>query len=204
MNINELNRIKTVNIEEKLAGVERGTGTFKEILDNVMAEVIIPLIDNPGTIVGISFDTKVDNVIDDCIEQRKFEMRYCCKPIMKWVLKALEIKAAGKAVAEVIENEDGIKVVTETGEVIDIETYDRPSVESAASKVELPSEVEITYEEADEASIEECPEEEQLVLAYLRNKYNHYLSGKHEAPTIEFDDENCVIKVTNIHWGRKR
>ena len=65
MNINELNRIKMVNIEEKLAGVERGTGTFKEILDNVMSGVIIPLTDNSGNIVGMNFDTKVANLIED-------------------------------------------------------------------------------------------------------------------------------------------
>lgn len=194
MNINELNRIKVVNIEEAVAGVERGSGTFKEILDNVMSGVIIPLIDNAGRIIGMNFDTKVENLIQDSIEQRKFEIRYCCKPIMAWVMKALQLKADGKVIAEVIDNEEGIKVVTNTGEVIDIETYHIPNTRETAPAEELPSEVEIPYGEAEEATIN----------AYLRNKYNHYLSGKHEAPTVEFDDENEVIKVSNIHWGRKR
>lgn len=201
MNINELNRIKVVNIEEALAGVERGTGTFKEILDNVMSGVIIPLIDNAGRIVGINFDSKVDNLIQDSIEQRKFEMRYCCKPVMAWCLKALQLKADGKVIAEVIENEEGIKVVTDAGEVIDIETYYIPNAkETAAPRVELPSEVEIPYADCEAYDIED----EESVISYLRNKYDHYLSGKHEKPTIEYNDEAEVVKVTNIHWGRKR
>ena len=198
MNINELNRIKVVNIEEATAGVERGTGTFKEILDNVMSGVIIPLVDNAGRIVGINFDSKVDNLIQDSIEQRKFEIRYCCKPVMAWCLKSLQLKADGKVIEEVIENEEGIKVVTNTGEVIDIETYYIPNTkEPAAERVTLPEDVEIPYSECD-------AEDEDDVITYLRNTYDHYLSGKHEKPTIDFDDEAEVIKVTNIHWGRKR
>lgn len=201
MNINELNRIKVVNIEEATAGVERGSGTFKEILDNVMSGVIIPLIDNAGRIVGINFDSKVENLIQDSIEQRKFEMRYCCKPVMAWCLKALQLKADGKVIAEVIENEEGIKVVTDAGEVIDIETYYIPTAkETAAPRVELPTEVEIPYADCEAYDIED----DASAIAYLRNEYDHYLSGKHEPPIVEFDDEAEVVKVTNIHWGRKR
>lgn len=198
MNINELNRIKMVNIEEKLAGVERGTGTFKEILDNVMAGVIIPLTDNSGHIVGMNFDTKVENLIEDCIAQRKFEMRYCCKPVMKWVLKALELKADRKVVAEVIENEEGIKVVTDTGEVIDIETYYRPSTREAAPKVELPGEVDIPASEirGDDVMAE--------VKKYLRNTYDHYLSGFAGDPTVNASEDGETYHITNINWGRKR
>lgn len=198
MNINELNRIKTVNIEEAVAGVERGSGTFKEILDNVMSEVIIPLVDNAGRIIGMNFDTKVENLIQDSIEQRKFEIRYCCKPIMAWVMKSLQLKADGKVIAEVIENEEGIKVVTNTGEIIDIETYYIPNTNNpAVERVQLPSELKIPYDDCD-------AEDEDEVIAYLRNTYDHYLSGKHEKPIVEFDDDEEVIKVTNIYWGRKR
>lgn len=197
MNINELNRIKMVNIEEKLAGIERGTGTFKEILDNVMSGVIIPLTDNSGRIVGMNFDTKVTDLIEDCIEQRKFEMRYCCKPVMNWVLKALELKADRKIIAEVIENEEGIKVVTETGEVIDIETYYRPSATSATPKVELPAEVDIPASEISSDDVMNG------VKKYLRNTYNHYLSGFAGDPTVNASEDGETYHVTNINWGRK-
>lgn len=197
MNINELNRIKTVNIEEAVAGVERGTGTFKEILDNVMSGVIIPLIDNAGRIVGMNFDTKVDNLIQDSIEQRKFEIRYCCKPVMAWVMKSLQLKADGKVIAEVIDNEEGIKVVTDAGEVIDIETYYIPNTREAAPAEELPSELDIATGSLEEVNLAN-------VKKYLRDTYNRYLSGFAGDPTIEVSEDGANVHVSNIYWGRKR
>lgn len=198
MNINELNRIKTVNIDEAVAGTERGTGTFKEILDNVMSGNIIPLIDNSGRIIGMSFDTKVTDLIQDSIAQRKFEIRYSCKPVMEWVLKSLELKADRKVIAEVIENEEGIKVVTDVGEVIEIATYYCPS-RAAAPKPELPSELDIPASE-----IEGCDDELKAIKTYLRETYDHYLSGNAGDPTIEKSEDGEMYHITNICWGRKR
>lgn len=197
MNINELNRIKVVNIEEATAGVARGTGTFKEILDNVMNGVIIPLVDNAGHIVGINFDSKVDNLIQDSIEQRKFEIRYCCKPVMAWCLKSLQLKADGKVIEEVIENEEGIKVVTNTGEVIDIETYYVPDVKEIAPAEELPTELDIAADSLEEVNLAN-------VKKYLRDTYNRYLSGFAGDPTIEVSEDGANVHVSNIYWGRKR
>lgn len=198
MNINELNRIKVVNIEEAVAGVERSSGTFKEIFDNVMGGVIIPLVDNAGRIVGINFDTKVENLIQDSIEQRKFEIRYCCKPIMAWCLKALQLKADGKVIAEVIENEEGIKVVTDAGEIIEIETYYIPDTkEPEVHAEELPSELDIATGSLGEVNMAN-------VKKYLRDTYNRYLSGFAGDPTIEVSDDGGNVHVSNINWGRKR
>lgn len=197
MNINELNRIKVVNIEEATAGVERGTGTFKEILDNVMSGVIIPLVDNAGRIVGINFDSKVDNLIQDSIEQRKFEIRYCCKPVMAWCLNALQLKADGKVIEEVIENEEGIKVVTNTGEVIDIETYYVPKARETAPAEELPTELDIAADSLEEVNLAN-------VKKYLRDTYDRYLSGFAGDPTIEVSEDGANVHVSNIYWGRKR
>lgn len=203
MNINELNRIKTVNIEEAVAGVERGTGTFKEILDNVMNGVIIPLVDNSGRIVGINFSTNVTNIIEDCIEQRKFEIRYCCKPVMDWALAALTIKADGKAVAEVIENaEEGIKVITTAGETITISEPRRVAESHHAAAEELPEEVDIDMDEI-EPEDSSCQALVKAVKKHLRNTYEHYLSGFAGDPEIEEDEEEGVYHVSNIHWGRK-
>ena len=199
MNINELNRIKTVNIDEAVAGTERGTGTFKEILDNVMSGNIIPLIDNSGRIIGMSFDTAVTNIVEDSIAQRKFEIRYSCKPVMEWVLKSLELKADRKVIVEVIENEEGIKVVTETGEVIEIATYYRPSAPASAPRVELPSEVDIPG-----CEIEGWTDELKAIKTYLRETFDHYLSGNAEDPDVEYDEIEDVYHVSNISWGRKR
>lgn len=196
MYINELNRINTINIEAAVAGTERGSGTFKEILDNVMSNVIVPLTINNGMIVGMSFDTHCGSVVEDCIEQRKFEIRYSSKPIMDWVLKALELKADRKVISEVIENEEGIKVVTDQGEVIEIESYAVRNVSHAAPTIELPSEVDIDCEQLESSDMKE-------VKKYLRNTYGHYLSGFDGDPNIEVDEDENVVHVSNISWGRK-
>ena len=109
-NINELNRIKFLNIEEHLSQ-ETDPGTFKEILDMVYEDKIIPLIDNAGNILGISVDPGCETILEDSIAQAIFEKRYCCRPVMPWVLKALECKAIGKVITRVVEDAD-------TGEVI--------------------------------------------------------------------------------------
>ena len=205
MNINELNRIKTVNVEEKVAEVVAGSGTFKEILDKVMANEILPIVSNSGNIVGISYDSKVSNLIDDNIAQVAFEKRYQGINVMDYVLTALKLKADNAQIAEVQEDADGIRVILNNGEVVVVRSYSHNS-ETCPARIteELPSEVEITYDEADNYGIEEGPEEDKMTLKYLRDKYGHYLSGAHPAPTIEYDDEACLIKVSNIHWGRKK
>lgn len=196
MNINELNRIKTLNLDAEVRNTIPNSGTFKEILDNVMSGIIIPIVQDSGMIIGMSFNTHTDNIVKDCIEQRKFEIRYCGKDVMGWVLKALTLKADGKRIAEVIENEEGIKVVTETGEVIDIET---PAAyrNARSASVELPSELEINKEDlrTDIPMID-------AVKRYLRDTYDHYLSGFAGDPILE--EREDTIYVSNIYWGRKR
>lgn len=203
-NINEFNRIKTINVEERTSEVVAGSGTYKEILDKVMANEIIPIVSPSGVIVGISYDSKVTNLIDDNIAQVAFEKRYRGINVMGYVMSALELKATNARIAEVQEDATGIRVILENGEVVTV--VEKPvRVAQAEREAEvLPSEVEITYDEADNYGIEEGPEEDKMTLKYLRDKYDHYLSGAHPAPTIEYDDEARLVKVRNIHWGRKR
>lgn len=203
-NINEFNRIKTINVEERTSEVVAGSGTYKEILDKVMANEIIPIVSPSGVIVGISYDSKVTNLIDDNIAQVAFEKRYRGINVMGYVMSALELKATNARIAEVQEDATGIRVILENGEVVTV--VEKPvRVAQAEREAEvLPSEVEITYDEADNYGIEEGPEEDKMTLKYLRDKYDHYLSGAHPAPTIEYDDEARLVKVSNIHWGRKR
>lgn len=204
MNINEFNRIKTINVEERVADVVAGTGTFKEICDKVYADEIIPIVNGAGMIVGLSYDSKVTTLVEDNIAQVAFEKRYRGIDVMGYTMKALELKADRKRIQEIQEDAEGIRVICEGGEVIVI--TERRKVENPyeVPRIELPSDVEITYDEADSYGIEEGPEEDKMVLRYLRNAYDHYLSGAHPAPTIEYDDEARLVKVSNIHWGRKR
>ena len=198
MNINELNRIRTINIEEKIANVEAGSGTYREILDKVMANEIIPIVSNSGMIVGISYDSKVDNLIDDNIAQIAFEKRYRGKDVMGYVLSALKLKANGSEIADVQEDASGIRVILTSGEVIVVAEYRTPV--ARPEPVALPESLDIPLEQfgtEEDVNI-------KAVKSYLRNKYDHYLSGDYADPDIELDAENGVIKITNIHWGRKR
>lgn len=203
-NINEFNRIKTINVEERTAEVVAGSGTYKEILDKVMADEIIPIVSPSGAIVGISYDSKVTNLIDDNIAQVAFEKRYRGINVMGYVMSALELKATKASIADVQEDAAGIRVILENGEVVTVVEKPVRAAQAEREAEVLPSNVEITYDEADSYGIEEGPEEDKMVLRYLRNTYDHYLSGEHPAPTIEYDDEAHCIKVSNIHWGRKR
>ena len=202
MNINELNRIKTINVDEKVADVVAGSGTYREILDKVMANEIIPIVNSYGTIVGISYDSKVNNLIEDNIAQVAFQKRYSGINVMHYVMTALEIKANGSTVAEVQEDADGVRVILSNGEIITI--VERPTAapisESRSERVALPEEVELTVNDLNLGSIEDATIAD--VKKYLRDTYDHYLSGQHEDPDINAED--TVLKVSNIHWGRKR
>ena len=205
MNINELNRIKTVNVEEKVAEVVAGSGTFKEILDKVMANEILPIVSNSGNIVGISYDSKVSNLIDDNIAQVAFEKRYRGIDVMSYVLTALTLKADNAQIAEVQEDAEGIRVILTNGEVVVVRSYARASEAGPAKVVEeLPNTEEITYDEADACGIECGPNGDKMVLKHLRDKHNRYLAGGFPAPTIVYDDDARVIRISNIIWGRKK
>lgn len=202
-NINEFNRIRTINVEERVADVAAGSGTFKEILDKVLANEIIPIVSGSGMIVGISYDSKVTNLIDDNVAQVAFEKRYRGKDVMGYVLAALKLKADDAAIADVQEDAQRIRVILDNGEVVTIKDYapcrcSESNSSEVTPSVELPSEVEISVDEfggADNVT-------EDSVKRYLREAFDHYLSGNHVAPDYSID--NDVVKVTNIYWGRKR
>lgn len=203
-NINELNRIKFLNIEEHLSQ-ETDPGTFKEILDMVYEDKIIPLIDNAGNILGISVDPGCETILEDSIAQAVFEKRYCCRPVMPWVLKALECKAVGKVITRVVEDAD-------TGEVII--TLDNGTEEvliEGIPREELPrsysyddgaptSDIRVEVEDLDDSV-----DEEIAIARYLRDTYQRYLA-KDANPqfTYTYDDvDECYI-VNDVKWGRKK
>lgn len=215
MNINELNRINYVNIDEATRGEVSGSGTFKEIIDNVYNGKIVPLTNMSGRIIGMSYNVGEQDMIQDNIAQKKFEIRYSGLPIMDWVLKALKLRADGKQIAEVIEKSDGeISVTLTTGEVEiiregtfsydseedyedrDEEECDRDEEEADG---ELPSEITIDYGEMRYLG---GTWNKARIKKYLRNKYKHFLSKYDSDIIINDDSENREVKVTNIHWGR--
>lgn len=198
MNINELNRVRTINIDEQVADVVAGSGTYREIHEKVFSRDIIPIQDNYGNIIGISYDSKVTNLIDDNIAQVAFEKRYRGINVMRYVLTALQLLATNANVAEIQEDEMGERVVLANGEVIIVrERHVAPAVRE---RLELPNAVEITAADLDVDNLEGVTIAD--VKRYLREKYDHYLSGNYEDPDMAVEDD--VIKVTNIYWGRKR
>ena len=42
------------------------------------------------------------------------------------------------------------------------------------------------------------------IANYLRDTYDHYLSGKETQFEYEYEDGDYEVQVTNINWGRKR
>lgn len=203
MNINELNVIKSINIDAAMENVEIGTGTFKNILDKVYANEIIPLTTNSGMIVGISYDAKTDSIVNDNIEQMKFEKAYAGKPVMSWVLAALDLKARRVVIDEIEEDGEDIAVITAEGERITITESVKKST-SYSYDSDLPEDVEISYDDLNIYGDEPMCWIESAVKNYLRQTYDHYLSGKDAAPDIELDEDEEYILVRNIHWGRKR
>lgn len=124
MNINELNKIKTINVGKVIDETVVGSGTFKELLDNVYNETIIPLVDSEGEIVGINYDTKKESLIDDNMEELRFQLKYLDKNIIYWIQKCLELKAKEKEEPEVEETKDYIKVTLKSNnQSIYIEGY---------------------------------------------------------------------------------
>lgn len=206
MNINELNRIQTINIDKELESVEAGSGTFKEILDKVYDNSIIPIVNNSGEIIGISNSMPVTNIIEDNIEMSKFEKRYRGKDVMKYVLKSLELKARNARIEEVVENEDKIIVFLCGGDEVVIEEKIRPETYYGGHDEELPEDLDIEPDELGYTE-EEIREEdldilERKIKDYLRREYGHYLSGKDPSPRIEVADDG-YIEVYDIKWGRK-
>lgn len=203
MNINELNRVSTINIENELNSVQRGSGTFKEILDKVYAKEIIPIVNNNGDIIGMNVNTQVTDLVADNIELEKFRKKYSGKNLMVWVLKALELYAKGTVIGEVIENADGIKVICGNGEEVIIEAayggYSRTYRE------ELPENVDVTCDEICDGlgrDLDIGEVDESIIKTWLREKYDHYLAGNYDGMVVEKEDE--VFHITNIRWGRKR
>lgn len=193
MNINEI--IKSVNVEKPLENVVAGEGTFQEILNKVNDGTIYPLTNNAGDIVGIGVETgKVG--AEDSIEQKIFEKRYSCKPVMSWALAAFKSKFGIRPIAEVNETKDYVEVVYADGEVETISGYKSAAV---IEKESLPDSVKIEYDELPDDF------DEDDIREYLREAYDHYLAKGCE---LEIDDpadnDTGVITVSGIEWGRKR
>lgn len=217
-NINDFNRIKVVELGNALDGIEAGTGTFKEILDNVYSGVIKPLT-KFGEIIGIDFNSGKTGALDS-IEQQKFTIRYSGKDVMLYVLKALQLYASYTQINDVIEDdEEGIYVITNEGEKIvieepymedeydedfeDYEEYDEEETSNACGNLEwlkdaklseLPDKVRVPIDELNGFTTDHIKD-------YLRDKADRYLARDCE---LNYYISDKVVIIEDIKWGRKR
>lgn len=204
MNINELNRIKFFNIEAELRK-DMEPGTFKEILDMVYNDTIIPLVNNEGTILGISVNSGCDDILKDNIAQIVFEQRYAMHPVMLWVMKALECKATGMIIKEVLENNETGEVAVVLNDGVTkllIEGCDRQCMydEDGDSELGAPtSNIRIDYEDLDPDI-----DVDVAIARYLRSTYQRYLSRDARPQfTYEYDEYDDTYIVNDVKWGRR-
>lgn len=214
MNINELNRIKTFNVESALNNATIGTGTFSNILEKVYDNTIIPLTDNEGNIVGVNYDAKAKDIIEDNIAQLRFTLAYTGKPLMGWILTALAIKADYLEMPKVIENEEKLAIELKDGKEIVLEDYtedeDNYEVDDyedyGDEKCEDPGEYNYIPKKNLPQILEICADEFEAeptlndIKDYLRKTYKRYIKRDCDM-TFEKYANNYIVK--DIEWGRR-
>ena len=121
-----------------------------------------------------------------------FKNAYCGKPVQKWVELLVSAIHFGKDVSDINE-ENGTCAID--GEII---TYDESKASrSATNSRDLPESLELDIEKDlwGDASI-------ASIKAYLRETYDHYLSGLAVVPfKIEAGKNEGTVLVTDICWG---
>lgn len=206
MNINNLNQIKTVNLDQRVGEV-KADGTFKELFDAVMDNILIPLVDNAGNILGGSFSMPAKDLVEDNINRVRFEMRYATKPLMSWFYKALELKVNPEVqvygVKEIVENGEDVKVVLNNGkELVVSEAMDYPDSmhgpDSTNEEDNLPTTI---YLEEDLDIDPDLPTRE--IRRLIKNEYGYFLARDYNLQAhVDYDDDHGWA-LYNVRWGRK-
>ena len=228
MNINELNPIHPINLSEHTRDVIPGSGSFKDLYEKVCDNTIQPLIDHAGEIIGINYDAKCETILEDCIEQYKFTLRYQGKDIMGYIFAALQLKVENKEIASIDELEDAVVIYYANGDKKVIHGYapcitdydedddyedddddDWENEDEEDERAELVFDDELYSDDSDlpvaVKLIFTVPNvDEKYVLKTLRNGYRHYLA-KGKTPTVSFDyrDGETIVYVDEIEWGRR-
>lgn len=192
MNINNY-APKHINYEAALAAAPKYKGTFSELYSLVKAGLVTLVTARDGNVTGIYVESGSGDVMTDELAGKNFSSAYCCKPVMKWTELIIDAKYHGKEITEIDDAAGTCKVA---GELVKVNTgcpvrESAPRTESVND--ELPSEVEIDADELDEISLRE-------VRNYLKREYGHCLA-RGVQPEIEEDDG--IVYVTGIEWGRK-
>lgn len=198
MNINQY-APKHINLSKAQAEATQYVGTFSELHELIKAKKVALVVKDDGEVTGIHVDSGNTNLLADELAGRNFSRAYGCKPIMKWVEMIIAATSQGKQITDINEAE-GTYVVD--GEVLNfIEMRPATKAPRQAYVEDLPTEVTLNIE--DDLGGET---NDMAVALYLRNKYDHYLSGQVDHPFVVTRDEDDgeTVHVTDISWGRKR
>lgn len=200
MNINDLNQIKSVNLDQRVGEV-KADGTFKELFDAVMDNTLIPLVDNAGNILGGSFSMPAKDLIEDNINHVRFERRYATKPLMSWFYKALELKVNPEVqiygVKEIVENGEDVKVILNNGKEIVVSEAINYSNYADEEDI-LPTTI---YLEEDLDIDPDLPTRE--IRRLIKNEYGYFLARDYDLQNhMDYDDDHGWA-LYNVSWGRK-
>lgn len=92
--LNAKTAVRTINVEE---GAKRYSfdGTFKSLYESTKEDKVILLTNNAGDIVGISYDSGADSIVEDNLAGRAFTEAYESKPIMDYLYMIVNLINAG-------------------------------------------------------------------------------------------------------------
>lgn len=173
--------------EEEKAAAARVDEAMKALDDAMDAMMVIHLkkefgveaVCNPD---GDRSKIKIDGVIMD---KEEFAVWYIAR----------KFEQLANSLDEVIDKNETSKEEKNVDKDRKCEKCDKSEV---APREDLPSTIEIDYCDLYDAY------DEAEIYDFIRDLEGRYLSGKHPYPDIDWDDDNEVITVSNIHWGRKR
>lgn len=185
---------KHINLEDELAKAPTYAGTFTELYELVKSEKVTLVTANDGQVIGIYVESGTGNMMLDDLAGHNFQSAYGSKPMMQWVEILVDAVHTGKEVTEINEDEGTCLIA---GEVV---TFSEKHSAHSTSHLDLPTEVviDVEYELDGEVS-------EKTIANYLRNEYDHYLSGTATRPfEFEYEEGDEEVNVNDIQWGRKR
>lgn len=185
---------KHINLEDEKAKAPTYAGTFTELYELVKSEKVTLVTQNDGQVIGIYVESGTNNVMLDDLAGRNFQKAYGSKPMMQWVEILVDAVHTGKEITKINE-EEGTCLIA--GEVVTFSEKHR--AHSYSHQPDLPTEVVIDVDVDLDGEVSE-----KTIANYLRNEYDHYLSGFETPFEYEVDEEEGIVEVTNINWGRKR
>lgn len=213
---------QAINYEEMVSPITF-EGTLEEILQYVR-DGKIKVVRYQGMIQGMHFDSGL-STLEDNLAGQEFQKAFGYKPVMQWVLIAMQLLECGliNEVSEVVD--DKYIVIPSIRQIIDLNgnmvvELDQEEVpfSMGSTNMVITSALLDKLEEKLHPVSEEAPAYEDYpsdltvsleevggttdaaVKNYLRRRYARCLE-RGSVPTVAVEDD--AVHITNIRWGRK-